>query len=52
MLIIDNLLDEVFSELFDDAVSGFRKRWEEKKVKDQISEGIHRVIEDEKKNRY
>ena len=51
-MLIKKLLDEVFSVLFDDAVTGIRKRSDEEKVKAQVSEGIYRVIEDEKKNQY
>ncbi len=51
-MLIKKLLDEVFSVLFDDAVTGFRKRTDEKKVKAQVLEDINRVIEDEKKNQY
>ena len=51
-MLIKELLNEVFSALFDGAVSAFRQRWNEKKVKALISEGINRVIEDEKKNQY
>ena len=51
-MVIENLLNEIFSALFDDTVTGFRKRSNEKKVKDQISDGINRVIEDEKENQY
>ena len=51
-MVIENLLNEIFSALFDDTVTGFRKRSNEKKVEDQISDGINRVIEDEKENQY
>lgn len=51
-MVIENLLNEIFSALFNDTVTGFRKQSNEKKVKDQISDGINRVIEDEKENQY
>ena len=51
-MVIENLLNEIFSALFNDTVTGFRKRLNEKKVEDQISDGINRVIEDEKENQY
>ena len=40
-MVIENLLNEIFSALFDDTVTGFRKRSNEKKVKDQIEEMMY-----------
>lgn len=48
MLIVDNLLDEVFSYLFGETVSRFRKIRSEKKARDEIKY----VIENEKENGY
>lgn len=48
MLIVDNLLDEVFSYLFGETVSRFRKIRSEKKARDEIKY----VIENEKETGY
>ena len=51
-MLIERIVDAIVDALFDDAVSGFRERQREKKVKEQIAAEISRVIEDEKDNAY